>query len=56
MQKCSRQHPRAVALFVKRDPNVPKSITEKMIGKFDTDRGRTYIIDEWELLNQYSVI
>jgi hypothetical protein len=36
----SKQHPRTVALFNKRDPKMPKSITEKMIEKFDTDRGR----------------
>jgi hypothetical protein len=27
-------------IFKKRDPKMPKSITEKMIEKFDTDRGR----------------
>jgi transposase len=36
----SKQHPRTVAIFKKRDPNMPKSSTEKMIEKFDTDQGR----------------
>jgi hypothetical protein len=36
----SKEHPRTVAIFKKRDPNMPKSSTEKMIEKFDTDQGR----------------
>jgi len=36
----SKQHPRTVALFVKRDPQMPKSSTEKMKEKIDTDWGR----------------
>jgi transposase len=42
-EKClqgTRRHPRTVALFNRRDPNHPVSYQQKMIEKFDTDKGR----------------
>ena len=36
----AKTHPRTVALFNRRDPSVPESSIQRMIKKFDTDKGR----------------